>query len=126
MLSGPEYEAMQEQIDSLNEQLDESKYEQDKQRRLIQQLKDVRSSCFLHKFHRLGSHQQPLAELCSLRSICLFVLVCETYCLVICHMLSSKFHICITFINLSDKLNPLYQASKYLKKGTYGKSFNLY
>ena len=41
MLSGPEYEAMQEQIDTLNEQLDESKYEQDKQRRLIQQLKGV-------------------------------------------------------------------------------------
>ena len=41
-LSGPEYEVMQEQIDTLTEQLDESKYEQDKQRRLIQQLKDVR------------------------------------------------------------------------------------
>ena len=80
MLSGPEYEAMQEQIDSLNKQLDESKYEQDKQRRLIQQLKDVRIFCFLHKFHLLWPHQQPLAELCSLRSICVFVFFCGTYC----------------------------------------------
>lgn len=37
----PEVEALQEEINILNEQLDESKYEQDKQRRLIQTLKDV-------------------------------------------------------------------------------------
>ncbi|XP_052283597.1 girdin-like [Dreissena polymorpha] len=36
----PEVEALQEEINILNEQLDESKYEQDKQRRLIQTLKD--------------------------------------------------------------------------------------